>query len=134
MLTREQIVRKAVCKPPVPKEISELGGQIFVKQMPAGERIDWELAYMGKGTPDMREYTLGLIARTVVDAGGKSIFTLDDVASWSRDAVKEVGEACADVNGIGVKAVADAEGKSVPTLAPDGDGNSPGASGTSTQT
>lgn len=134
MLNREQIAAKAAAAPPVLKHIESLGGDVFIKQLSAGERIDWEMNYIGSGKVDMRTYTLGLIAQALVDGEGKPLFTIDDVAGWSREASQEVGEAAAEVNGIGAKAVAEAEGKSEAPTPDGGDGSLHGASGTSTLT
>lgn len=133
-LSREQILSALKPNKVEKRDLPELGGEIAIQALPAGARIEWEMRYMGAGTPDMREYLLGLVARSIVDAKGKPMFSVDEVAEWPRDAFNEASTAAMDVNGIGAKAVADAEGKSEGTELSDGAGSSLGASDTSIPT
>lgn len=121
-LTRDQILQAATPVKVEERDIPALGGLVRFRALRAGERIDWETAYAGGGSVNMREYILGLVSRSIVDDNDKPMFTVLEVAEFSREAYVAASEAAAEINGIGAKAVADSEGKSEGTAVSDGAG------------
>lgn len=56
--------------------IPEWGGEVFVRNMTAGERDRWEIAAQGKRTEDVRA---ALAVLTVCDESGELLFKQEDI-------------------------------------------------------
>jgi hypothetical protein len=116
ILTREQILgadditRETVSVP-------EWGGEVIVALMTADDRDYWESRYVDLGTgqrrDDVTQYTVPLVALTVVDEQGNRLFGPDDVAALGRkssEALKRVWLAAMRINGLGADDVEEMAG------------------------
>lgn len=82
MLTRDMILSAADRKP-VPVNVPEWGGQVFVRTMSGVELIAYQERFVGKD--DQSEAAMvGLIASTTCDESGNLLFSMDDVPQLSK--------------------------------------------------
>lgn len=133
-LSREQILEASRKLPFTDVPVPELGGDVRLTAMTANARMDWEKNSFPDGTADLREYSLGLIARSLIGDDGKPMFSTDEIGEFAQSSVVTLADAARKLNGIGAEAVAEVEGKSEGSLAASGDSNSLGASGSPTLT
>jgi hypothetical protein len=133
-LTRDQLLAATKNLATVAVPCEELGGDVVLTRLTANGKIDWATdAYPG-GNVDMKQYTFGLVSRSVLDETGARMFTPEEVGEFSDDLVVKLHAAACELNAIGAKAVAETEGKSDAAPASPGDSSSPGDSGSPTQT
>lgn len=64
-----------------------------------GEKMDGD--QLGKITMNTAEAAFQIVAWCVVDEKGKSIFTLDEVKTWSGDVVPKIAERIRQISGQG---------------------------------
>ena len=133
-LTREQILEASRKIPFTDVPVPELGGDVRLTAMTANARMDWEKSSFPDGTADLREYSLGLISRSLIGDDGKPMFSTDEVGEFAQSSVVTLADAARKLNGSGAESVAKVEGKSEGSPAVSGDSNSPGASGSPTLT
>jgi hypothetical protein len=81
MLTREMILG-AEDRKPVPVNVPEWGGQVFVRTMSGSETIQYQTRFVGQDEANP-QVMAGLVALTACDETGKLLFSLDDVAQLS---------------------------------------------------
>ena len=112
------------------------GGLVRIVEMSAERRVEWENAFAEReGHPfDTMEFYAGLVARAILDDSGDQLFTTQEVAKWPKSVIDEIKAVVDSVNGTGAEAIKKAEGKSDPTPASNGGGQSLGVSGTLTPT
>lgn len=111
-LTKEQILgaddvaREAV-------EVPEWGGKVFVSEMTAASRMEWELdVFDGEGKPLTDNWQVKLVARCVVDKNGNRLFSADDIEALgrkSKDAIRRLYDKANALNGFGEGAAQDVE-------------------------
>lgn len=133
-LTRDQLLEAAKNLPTVVVPCEELGGDVELTMLTAGAKIDWAAAAYPDGKVDMKQYSFGLLARSMLDADGKPMFTADEVGTFSDSLVLKLHEAASRLNAIGAQEVTKTEGKSGAAPASSGDSSSPGDSDTRTPT
>lgn len=133
-LTRDQLLAAAKNIPTVAVPCEELGGDVVLTMLTAGAKIDWAAAAYPNGIVDMKQYTFGLVARSVLDETGAPMFTADEVGTFSDALVMKLHAAASKLNAIGAQAVAETEGKSDEAPASLGDSSLPGGSAIPTPT
>lgn len=133
-LTREQILEASRKLPTVDVPVPELGGDVQLTAMTASARMAWEKSSFPDGAADLREYSLGLISRSMVGDDGKPMFSTDEIGEFAQSSVLILAAAARKLNGIGAEAVAEVEGKSEGSPVESGDSNSLGDSGSPTPT
>lgn len=117
-LTRDQILEAAKHLPFVDVRVPELGGDVRLVAMTANARMEWERASFPEGQADLREYSLGLISRSM-----SGLLTVEEVGDLPQSSVVILAAAARKLNGIGAEAVAEVEGKSEGSLDASGSSN-----------
>ncbi|HEU4376279.1 MAG TPA: hypothetical protein VFS02_22490 [Telluria sp.] len=128
-LTRDQLLAAAKNLPTVSVPCEELGGEVVLTMLTAGSKIDWASAAYPDGKVDMKQYTFGLLSRSMLDDNGAAMFSPEEVATFGDALVLKLHSAASKLNAIGAEAVAETEGKSDAAPATSGDSSSPGDSG-----
>lgn len=109
VLNREQILGALDLKNE-PVDVPEWGGQVLVSVMSGAAR---DALMDTLATPQSSSRFQGVvIASTVVDEAGKPVFSADDVEALTRknpDVMARVVAVAMRLNGIGTKAISDAE-------------------------
>lgn len=123
MLTRDQILAAQDIPAPVPVDVPEWGGTVFVRVMSGTERDAWEAASLkiqgtGKKTsavPNLENARARLCALCLCDEHGKRLFSNNDVAELGKKnarALDRVYDKASQINGITDKDVEDILGNS----------------------
>jgi hypothetical protein len=133
-LTRDQLLEAAKNLPTIVVPCEELGGDVELTMLTAGAKIDWAASAYPDGKVDMKQYSFGLLSRSMLDADGQPMFTAEEVATFSDGLVMKLHEAASRLNSIGAQEVTKTEGKSDAAPASPGASSSLGDSGTRTPT
>jgi len=129
-LTRDQLLEAATKLATVTVPCEELGGDVVLTRLTANGKIDWASRAYPDGKVDMKEYTFGLLAASMLDDANVAMFTADEIGTFDDGLVLKLHAAASKLNAIGAEAVAETEGKSDVAPASPGDSNSPGDSAT----
>ena len=117
-LTKEQILA-AKDAAPVPVEVPEWGGTVYVRPMSAGDRDDWEselITRVEKRKESLREANKNLravfLAMCLCDDAGQLLFGPDDIEALSAKSYRAVDRAydkAQTINGLSEADVAELE-------------------------
>jgi len=129
-LTRDQLLAAAQNLATVPVPCPELGGDVVLTMLTANAKIDWAAEAYPDGKVDMKQYTFGLLARSILDDKGVPMLTAEEIGSFGDDLVLRLHAAASKLNAIGAQEVTKTEGKSDAAPASPGDSNSLGDSDT----
>lgn len=106
--------------------VPEWGGPVRVRTLTALERVRFNEANTKAGLTDMAAFQGLLVIATVVDEAGQPIFDASDLEALNQKssaAVDRVFQKAIELNGMGNKAVDDAEKESAVTQASGSDSN-----------
>ena len=87
VLSREDIIQAADLGRPVPVEVPEWGGTVYVRQITAAERDQWEARIVAEGARP-QNVRAGLLVYALADAEGKRLFADEDVTRLGRKSAK----------------------------------------------
>lgn len=112
-MNREQFFNKIIniSKKPVPLDLPELGEKVYIKQLTAKEREEYEDKLQDTGKHEVRATVASLC---VCDENGNLVFSEDDVPQLNEVPSKVLMKIFAkfnEINGVGVDEVKEIEKK-----------------------
>lgn len=105
------MILAAVDLAPLPVDVPEWGGRVYVRHITAGERDEWE----SMGEPGRNEARARAVAFCACDQRGRRLFTAADIpalAGKNADAIDRIFYAAVAANRVSAAELEAAEGKS----------------------
>lgn len=87
-LDRDRILSAPDTTQPVPVEVPEWGGVVYIREITAAERDAWEMRFIGGGPGRTQNIRAGLLVYALCDREGKRLFADEDIGRLGRKSAK----------------------------------------------